>query len=46
MAFVGTRMHGYAVGTETLAVHGHTLHIGSILPARIAQSGYLVDIYA
>ncbi len=45
MPLVRTRVHRYAVGTESLAIHGHTCHIGHVFTPGIAQGGYLVDIY-
>ncbi len=46
MALVGTGMHRDAVGPESLAVCRHFKEVRHILTSRIAQSGYLVDVYA
>ena len=37
VAFVGTRMHSYALGSEALAVYGHLLHRRTVLATGIAQ---------
>ena len=42
---VGPGVHGDAVGPESLAVDCHSLHIGNIPSAGIAQGGYFVDVY-
>lgn len=46
VAFVGTRMHRYAVGTEALNVEGDGLYIGPVLASGIAQSCYFIYINA
>ena len=46
MPLVGARMHRNAVGTETLAVHGHTAHVRDILSPGISQGSDLIYIDA
>jgi hypothetical protein len=45
MSFIGTRMDGNALSTEAFAVNGKALYIRQIAPARVTQSGYLINIY-
>ena len=44
VAFVGTRMHGDAVGAESLAVEGHVKQARSVFTPCVAQGRYFVDI--
>ena len=46
MAFIGPGMDGDAVRSESLAVHGHLFHVGSVLSPGVAQRGHLVYIDA
>lgn len=46
VALVGARMDGDALCAEGLAVGSHLLHRGTIFASRVAQSRYLIDIYA
>lgn len=46
VALVGAGMDCDAVGAESLTVGSHLEKVGDILAARVAQGGYLVDIYA
>ena len=44
--FIGPGMDGDALGSELFAVQGGGGHVRHICAARIAQRGYLVDVYA
>ncbi len=46
VALVRTRMHGNAVGSETLDIYRRLYHIGIIFASRIAKCGYFIDIDA
>ncbi len=46
MALVGARVHGNAVGAETLDVESHSLYIRPVFAAGIAQGGYFIYINA
>lgn len=46
VALVWTRVDGDALGTEHLAVESSPEHVGIVGATRIAQSGYLIDVYA
>ena len=46
MPFVRTRMNGNTLRAKQLAIHCKTLNVRHISTTRIAQCGYLVDVYA
>ena len=45
VTLIGTWMYGDALRSKPFAINSYILHIGQIASARIAQCGYLVDIY-
>jgi hypothetical protein len=45
MPFVGTGMHGDALGTKQLAVYRKPLYVRQTASTGITQSGYFVDVY-
>ena len=45
MALVGTGVNRDALSAEALAVLCHAQHVGIVAPARIANSGYFIDVY-
>ena len=45
MTLVGTWVYRDALCPETLAIFGHTQHIGIVAPSCVAQGGYFVDVH-
>lgn len=46
MSLIGTRMNGYSLTTKAFYIECRTHHIGQISATRIANNGYLVNVYA
>ena len=46
VAFVGPRVHGYALGAEQLAVLCHAEHVGVVAAPGVADGRHLVDVNA